>query len=278
MKSIRMILLASLILSRLMQAQLYADIVITKDDMILNGKIIEDNKPLHIRFANYHGTFTINYNLIREIHRTGSFEDDIKILKDRGRSLTAEEASSNYEAGQKMLDEYKKATGGGGNGGASKDVSASLSAGAFCVKNFGRLSKVLPYRYGGILSAEIPVDILSSFFIDGMCMEAVYTYSERDDKSIYGGSLSAGPLWSAPVAGFVVLRFNAVAGCGWYRAGNGTTGSERSALKWDAAFNAGIMFSSGHAVFSTGARFDYVYDSSAPLYGGGMYLKAGYAF
>jgi len=61
---------------------LYADIVITKDDMILNGKIIEDKKPAHIIFANYHGTFTIKYKMIKKIHRTESFKEDIEIFRD----------------------------------------------------------------------------------------------------------------------------------------------------------------------------------------------------
>ena len=61
------VLAVLLLTSALQSPALYADIVITKDDMILNGKIIEDKKPAHIIFANYHGTFTIKYKMITVI-------------------------------------------------------------------------------------------------------------------------------------------------------------------------------------------------------------------
>jgi len=270
-----------LITAAIISPALYADIVITKDDMILNGKIIEDKKPAHIIFANYHGTFTIKYKMIKKIHRTESFEDDIEIFRDMGKEVSETEIKKNYIAGEEKLEkllqkeEKKKQS-------PNRDTgSFILMFDAFCDKNFGKLDSVLPYSAGAALSAEFKIDALKKYQLHGIDSEIVFYYSSNDDRSIRGLNTSAGPLWQIPVTLYnYSLNFNisALMGGGWYAVKNDETAKEASSVKWNLAVHAGPVFRFDSTVISAQLRLNYIHDGTAPMKGAGLTIGAGYAF
>ena len=85
---------------------LSADIIITTDNMVLNGKIIKEGTKT-VTFANYHGIFIIDRDKIWEIYRTDNYEDDVKILSDKGRVVNADEVKTNNDSGKKKLKIWK---------------------------------------------------------------------------------------------------------------------------------------------------------------------------
>jgi len=257
---------------------LRADVIITKDDMILNGKILEDKKPEYIKFANYHGNFTIKYKQIKEIRRTESFEGDIKVLQQLGKTVNENEIKNNYQSGERKLKEQNK------NISVSSDGAESfvLMCDVFFNKNFGKISSVLPYGQGGVLSGEIPlnnIQFLKKLDISGIDSEVSYFYSEKDEKYIKSLIVSAGPLWRFPVTmhGYAFnFNISALIGAGWFYIKNGD--AEESAVKSDLTIHAGPAFDFFSVIISPQLRIDYIYDGYAPLLGVGVSLGAGYNF
>lgn len=258
--------------------RLLADIIITRDDMILNGKILEDKKPDFVRFANYHGNFTIKYKQIKEIHRTDSFEGDIEILKKLGKSVNEEEIKTNYQSGMKKLDEQKDTI----PASADQPEAFVLMLDVFAGKNQGRLNTVLPSSRGISLSAEIPIEqftVFKKLYIYGIGCETDYFYSVKDERFIKGFSGAAGPLWRLPVTLFGYnfnFKISAAAGAGWYSVKNDA--EEASGIKWNMVLHAGPAFDFHSVVLSPRLRFDYIHDAAVPLYCAGFSLGAGYKF
>jgi len=266
---------------------LSADIVITKDDMILNGKILEDKKPQHLILANSHGTFTIRYNLIKEIHRTESFEEDVNIFRTLGKLVSEEEVKQNYTAGEKNLEKkFEKNQNKKLNKKFLRDDSDSaiLMLCFFADKNFGDLTSVLSYSSGGSLSVEIPfstTEIYSRRYAYGLDSEVSFYYSADGDRSIKGLNAAMGPLWQIPLR-LSDYRFSfnisALAGAGWYSITNDEVGKNETAVKWNISANAGPVFRVAPILVSTQLRLDYIHDRIAPMQGAGLTIGAGYAF
>lgn len=275
LRALAVILIAVSILS----PRLHADIVITRDGMFLNGKILEDKKPDFIIFANNYGTFTIQYSLIKEIRRTENFMADIKIFRDMGKQLSEDEIKKNYMAGEKKLEERLDAR--MEEEPVSGGESAVLEFAAFCSVNSGKLAEVLPYSTGAALSGSFPADFLKSLYMHGIETEAAWFYSEKGERGFSGFTASAGPLWQIPsdLPG-VGLRFNisALVGAGWFAVKNDDAGREASAIKWNISIHAGPRFNIGSVTLSAQLRLDYIHDGYAPLAGAGLSIGAGYAF
>ncbi len=257
---------------------LQADVIITRDNMILNGKIIEDQKPDYVIFANNHGQFAIKYNQIREIRKTENFKDDVEYLQNIGKTVNADDIKSNYESGKKKLEEKKK------DSTASTDeaVSFILMSGIFFNKTFGELAPVLPYHAGIFFSTEIPVydnRFLKALEIYGIEGGMNILYSSGKDRSINGIYITAGPLWKFPIgiAG-TDFNFSALFGTGWYSVKNNETREKQSAVKMSISIHAGPSFKISTIIFSPELQIDYVYDGAAPLTGAGLSLGAGYSF
>lgn len=257
---------------------LRADVIITRDDMILNGKILEDRKPDYVVFANNHGKFTIKYNQIKEIHKTESFKDDIKYLKNIGKTVNEKDVKNNYESGEKKLKEQNHA----GVISTDETVSFILMSGIFYNKTTGELAPVLPYHAGLFFSAEIPVyDIrfLKTLEVDGIESGINFLYSSGNDRSIKGIAASAGPLWKFPIGtSDTTFNFTAMFGAGWYSVKNNETEEKLSAVKWSISIHAGPSFNISTIVLSPKVKIDYIHDGAAPLTGAGLSLGAGYSF
>ncbi len=83
----------------------FADIIVTNDDMIINGKIIKEVKGEYVTLANNHGIFKINFNNIKEIQRTANYQEDIKVFNKLGQTVDETAVKQNYEKGIKKLEE-----------------------------------------------------------------------------------------------------------------------------------------------------------------------------
>ncbi len=83
----------------------FGDIIVTNDDMIINGKIIKEAKGEYVTLANNHGVFKIKYSNIKEIQRTANYQEDIKVFNKLGQTVDETEVKKNYEKGIKKLEE-----------------------------------------------------------------------------------------------------------------------------------------------------------------------------
>lgn len=255
----------------------YADIVITKDEMILNGKIIEDNKPVNIIFSNNHGTFTIKYSLIKEIYKTESFQADIKIFREMGKAYNEEDVKKNYNAGMDKIEKQDDAV-------TDNKNLCSIVLEFYGSRNFGELTGVLPYSAGADLSGELPLnapEFLKKYYFYGLDLETGWFYSAKADRKTDGFYASAGPLWSIPVK-IAGLSFNfnisTMTGIGRYTVVNDEIGIEDTAVKWNLTLHAGPVFRTGSFIISTQMNINYIHDSAAPMEGAGLILGAGVVF
>lgn len=255
---------------------LFGDIIITRNDMILNGKILEENKD-SVKFGNYHGIFTIDRSQIKEIFRTDSYEGDVKILKGLDRTVNEAEVKTNYEAGIDKLDARA-----GVDRGRQHAPYYMIAVSPFYMVNYGKLGNVLPNSYGLSISGDIPAGKIGHakrIFISDVRVGAEYLRSEKDERKVTGFRASAGPRRQFPLS-IGSFRFeysvSALAGAGWY-AIQGIL-EETRAVKWNAAFVTGFTFTISSITLSPEAKLDYIYDAHAPLYGIGFVMSLGYRF
>lgn len=274
-------LVISFVTILILSPKVHADIIIIKNEMILNGKIIEDKKPEHIIFANHHGIFTIKYRMIKKIYRTESFEEDIEVFRDMGKDVSEPEIKKNYLAGKEKLEKHflkdeKK------NPSAMRDTdSFILMLHVYCDKNFGKLNSVLPYSSGAAISGEFPVDFFKKYYLYGIDSEIGLYYSAKGDRSIKGYNASTGPLWQIPVTIYdynFSFNISALMGAGWYAVKNDEIEKEVSAFKWNISILSGPVFRFGSVIISTQLRLDYIHDNVALMKGSGLSIGAGYVF
>ena len=258
---------------------LFADIIITIDDMILNGKILKEDKKT-VKFGNYHGVFIIDRDKIKEIYRTGSYEDDIKILSGKGRTVNRDEVKTNYDSGVKKIEEQKIPE--------DENESTKTSAGPhfavspWIIFNLGQCGDVLPYSCGVFLTADFPVNdsgFAKMIYISYMTIDAGYYYSAKGERGVTGYRASAGPQWVFPVINDPIqmeYTVSAMLGAGWYNVRG--LEEEAAAVKWNVSVNTGIIFTFSSITVSPVIKMDYIYDSKAAIYGIGAALSIGYRF
>lgn len=251
------------------------DILVTKDDMILNGKIIEDIKGKYIKFANYHGIFTIDYPQIKEIHKTGTYHEDVRIFKKMGKSVDEAEVKTNYLAGIEKLkaDKLVKSR-------ARTDATQYLLlVSPYFIFNLGKIESVLPYSYGAFLLNDIRFQSKYGFLPKSLRINIQFFYSENDSKMISAFRAELGTAWIIPFEGRSI-RFNFTMsptfGAGYYEVKGESRETEN--VKFNFSFSTGLEFLLSSWVISPQVRFDYIHDGSAPLYGLGFSLGAGYIF
>ncbi len=260
---------------------LYGDIVETYDGMILNGKIIEEKKDKFVKLGNHHGIFTIDYKLIKEIHRTERFEDDVKILMDKGKKVDEAAVKTNFQAGLERLEEQEKA-----EESTIKEkvrpADHALFFSPFFNLNIGKLRTVLPYSFGGSITADVPFyrfQLSEKTASVGIRAEIGYFHSEMAKRRILGARASAGPVLKLPLlAGAFGIDYaiSAMIGIGWYSVRGES--EKRPGVKWSAAFLTGPVFHIFSAIIFPQVKFDYIYDGRAPVYGIGLALGVGFKF
>jgi len=251
------------------------DVVVTKDDMILNGKIIEEVKNKYVKFANYHGMFTIYYAQIKEIHRTEKYEDDVLLFKKMGKSIDESVVKTNYQAGIEKLEAEKT----GGKKPADDSIQYVLFGSPFIIFNTGDIRSVLPCSFGISVSGEIRFQTEYTYSPDGMNIDVQYFHAERDEKKISAFRSGLGAVWIIPVSirGYSLpLALSPALGIGYYAVQGRYR--ETDGAKFHASFTAGPEFLISSWVISPRMRFDYIYDNAAPLFGIGFSMGAGYRF
>ncbi len=261
-------------------SRLFGDIIITNDDMILNGKILKDVKPVYVDFANYHGTFNIDYRQIKKIIRTESFEADVKIIEEMGQPVNKEEIKINYEAGLEKLEEQKIDTEKEKEKIQSSDYALFFSA--FYNFNFGRIGSILPNSMDFSAACDIPLDqfrVNKMLHITGIRSEIAYSRSKNDEKGITGIRASAGPLWQIPLS-FGQVHFNYCISPSFGIGSYSVSGLAKKAagVKWNAGVTTGPLFKISSIIICPQLKFYYIYDGSNPLYGIGFGLGTGFYF
>ncbi|HSV95823.1 MAG TPA: hypothetical protein VLM75_02685 [Spirochaetota bacterium] len=264
-------------------SRLHADIIVTKDDMVLNGKILE-KKTKQIIFGNYHGVFIIDMAQIKEIHETDSYKEDLSIFEKKGKRVDENEVKNNYRAGLERAKDRKLDKGGE----KIVPVQYTLMLTPFYIFNAGKLGGIMPHSSGVMLTADVPLksDALTKWVPDikntgitGIRSEVGYFTSKKGVKSINGPRVSSGPVWEFPFS-IGDIRFmytiSPVLGIGHYTVENRY--KRVAALKWHAGCITGPTFVIHNAVVFPQIRLDYIYDGSVPLYGMGLGIGLGYRF
>ncbi len=242
-----------------------ADVLVTRDGMVLNGKIVKNKKPDYLILKNAHGEFTIKYAQIRSLSVTDNPEADLRVLKGLGKNFSSESVRRNYEAGTADFRRKKP---------AAKSVSDLdgyvISAHCSLVKVTGDLGSRLPYGLEGQLTARAEAKVL---FSDGLEGGVSYRHFSRDGRKLTGFALTAGPVWSLRLTDSAALDFSAYAGGGLYSVE--TSGTSLNSFKMSCGAYAGPMLNLYNSVVSFRVKIDYTVDSDAPLYGVGLALGAG---
>jgi hypothetical protein len=86
----------------------WADIIVMNNGMLINGKLIKETVPRYL-FTNSYGTFNIKKELVKEIYITGSYTEDIAIMKKLGAKIDEDIIKKNIEEGmkRKKIEEAK---------------------------------------------------------------------------------------------------------------------------------------------------------------------------
>jgi len=257
---------------------LFADILILNNGMILSGEIIEDKYPEYIKFANYHGLSIVNYNLIKEIHRTDNSKEDVEILSKLGLNVYEEDVKLNYQSGAMELSEQVE----------SEKVEADEIRGIFAgldffySRNYGDIKSEIPSGMGLFSSVKFSAGFIKSaekLKISKIECGAGYLYSADGRKSIESLFFSAGPVWnlSHSVREFdFSWSLSGLLGLGYYSVKNGE--KESAGVKWNMTILAGPEYNFSAVTVTPRLRLDYIYDSYAPLISMGLSLGFGRNF
>jgi len=260
--------LAALVLL-LLPAPLLADIVVTVDDMVFNGKIIQHIKGVQVKLGNHHGVFTIRQDNIKEMHLTGDYREDMTIFKKMGRNVDENEVRANYQAGVAKIENRAK----------ESPAEYLLFASPFFSFNLGRLEPILPYAWGALVMADARFGTESPALRAGPRVEFQYLHSSRGIKSMEAFRFAAGPTLAFPFETEKLtlnLTFSPALGGGYFGA-RGRDDRE-AGFKLNFFLDAGVEFIVSSWVIAPMLRFEYVHDDSAPLMAVGVSLGAGYLF
>lgn len=259
---------------------LFGDIIITNDGMILNGKIIKDVSRDYIDFANYHGTFHIEYRLIKKIIRTENFETDAEIIEKSGKSVNREEIRINYEAGIMKLKEQGIKNKKHKETQSSFDYIVLLSA--FYNYNFGKLDSVLKNSFDFSAACDFSVhqsEMLKIPYSKRFRSEIAYFSSKNEANSITGFRASAGPVWQMPFSSTIAhfkFEITSLFGIGRYSVSG--IYEKSAGLKWNVCVMTGPLINISSIIIYPQLKFDYIYDGVAPLYRIGFGMGGGVSF
>ena len=254
---------------------LNADVIVTKENMILNGKIVEDKKPDYVKFTNKYGTFKIEYKQIKEIYITENADEDKKIIKELSKPVNDYELKKADNSAEKDEKKQKKDT----SLSAKDPESCILMLDLFFLNNFGKLSGSLPESQGITASGEFPLNqpFLKNIHVRSIKSEIICFHSENGEKYIKGYNASAGPLLCFSTDyNNVSLIISGTVGVGKYSVKS--YAEKKEGAKWHMTFSTGPEYKINSIILSPQLKFVYIYDSVAPLYGAGFTIGAGYKF
>ncbi len=272
----RLLSVCILALCSLTASALYADILITRDGMTLNGKVVENSPGQQLVFVNSYGSFTIQYSQIKELHITASYKEDIALMEDKGLQPDEDEYEKNYLAGARAKRDKTD------NSRASAQTgSTEVFTGISYLRIVGRLAPKLSTGAEAFAGVYFPLGLAApaGFGIDGIECSARMLYAKQSERSIAAISLSAGPRFSITLPlSSVDTTFDFVPGigAGWYHITNG--GDTVDTLKADFSLQAGPAFYLDSFVIAPRLKFVYIADAGVPLYALGVSIAGGYSF
>lgn len=255
-----------------------ADILVLKDGMILNGKIIQEKNEV-IKFSNYHGEYNIKNELVVKKIITKNYKEDIMHYNEMGLKADVSEIKKNYQAGEKKINEIEKKE----FIESSKKVKQnkySVCLASFINKNQARLGEELKTSYGGYFSADVFFDnfVLNSkkrFYFGGRG-ELSYLYSEEGERSLTGYSFTIGPALFIPLHYMLNTFIAPQFGIGSYHIK--TRENDLKVFRYTMNIQCGINIILKNIYVFTGVQYHYVYDKEVPLIGVGARVGAGYLF
>lgn len=263
--------LASVLMLLLSQHSVSADVLTLSDGAILNGKIIQWT-PDGVVFSNNHGTFRIKQSLIRDVHVTSSFSEDIELLEQMGLSVTESDVQINYRAGLKSKEEMsRERVERMEMGGMGFSFTLSyLYAG-------GKLKEELPRGAGGHVMFD-PGNFLysgESVFLPELRGEFSYFRFEQDPSSVSGFCIAAGPMWLFPLGSrFGKFRLAILPGVSFLTI-SGDDFTARSNT-FTVSSLLGYEYPLGGMLLIVNGRYSYFYDEEVPLTGMGIELGMGF--
>lgn len=253
----------------------YADIISLRDGTVLNGSIIKRTSA-GIVVRNYYGTFTIGHELIEKIQVTSGYDEDIRVLKQMGRSANREEIKRNYESGVKSKIDLGRDFQGQG---ILANMGCSISMTYFFT--VGKLRDVLPYGYGSHLSCDLGKGLIYEKnlpAIPDIKAEIGYLRFVRNPARVTGFFLTAGPIWLFPLAphhrGRIRLFF--LSGVSFLGIEGRNFKTESNTLILNSAI--GYEYPLKGIILFLNARYTHIYDVEVPLQSIGIELGGGYKF
>ncbi len=255
-------------------SSVYADIVSLWDGTVLNGKITKRTSE-SIVVSNYYGTFTIKNELIEKMQVTSDYTEDIRVLKQMGRSVNREEIKRNYDSGfKKKIDSGRDFQGDR----ILANMGFSISTTYFFT--VGKLRDILPYGYGSHLSYELGLkNIIYEKPLPAfpeIKAEIGYLRFVRNPARVTGFFVTAGPSWLFPVVrnhrGRVRLFFLSGVSFLSIEGEDFKTGSNTLIV------NSGIGYEypMKEVILFLNTRYTHIYDVEVPLRSIGIELGVGY--
>ena len=264
--------------------ELLSDVIVTKEGMILNGKIIQNHKKTII-FSNQFGTFKLKRNIIKSITETRKYVDDIRIMRSLGVKVNDEVVRKNYESGEKQKNKLLKKNGKQvKNKKNDSNLELILYGSFFYNFNVGSHIDSMPGSLGALLILDIlfikHVSNNTFFLIPEIRFESSYYNSTHGDKSIEGFSVSLGPIWEhtwkiSSLFG-LNLHIASLHGFGYYFVRNNT--SLRIQMCYNTSAIVGLSFIINRFYITPAFRFEYIHDASAPMHGLGLTMSIGFKF
>jgi len=267
--------------------KLLSDVIVTKEGMVLNGKIIQKHKKIII-FSNQFGTFKIKKMLIKTIRETKKYVDDIRIMRSLGVNVNNEVVRKNYESGEKQKNKLLKK-----NLKHVKKVKKKKNDSTFGLIiygsffynfNVGSHGDSMPGSLGALLTFDIlfikQVSNNNFFLIPELRFESSYYNSTSGNNSIEGFSVSLGPIWEhtwklSSLFG-LNLHFTSLHGFGYYYVKNNT--SSRIKMCYVTSAILGLSIIIDRFYITPAFRYEYIYDALAPMHGLGLVISIGFRF
>ena len=246
-----------------------ADVIVIKDGMIINGKIIKKTEDTII-ISNYNGTFIIKNKKIKEVHETKDSSEDIKILTEKGIEVNKEEIIKNYESGIKAKKKIQKEI--------IPFIICYLSPALYLTT--GELSNIFPYGYGISIEVSLNLDDIlyksKNFLLPDVTVRLNYFSFSNDSKSILGYSFAAGPIWSLPVIFNGNIYLSLTVGGGMYNLSYWEYKARTYKLKM--SMEGGFTYFFSRISLKPFIRYTFVNDNEKPLHFIAFGIGAGYIY
>jgi len=250
------------------------DTIILRDGTFLVGKVKGESSD-SVVFKNSYGAFTIKRQEITSLYITKSYREDIAIRRKLGMDFNEAEIRSNYSAGQLELTEKEKEL--------VAEPESEMTESAWRGKIFidaaglvsmGELNDSIPYGYIIMCGLETGYGYSGkssrNFMIPWFRAEAGYMRYSKDDSSLTGFTVGAGPLWIYPVSADFRhnLRFAFEPGLSSLNIENG----DESASTFTFTFHgmAGYDYSFDSVSLFVNFRYVYVYDRDVLFHSAGV--------